>query len=273
MSFRKVSAARGAAWITEGLAIFKANPTPYLSLCLLVGLLSSLRIVSMIVGLFGVVFYGGMVSALHTQAQGGVPQVTQAFDGFSRPGAFGRLIVIVLLNIAMAVFALILLAIAIGPMVIELIRQGSDMKPDEAMLLTLLPRLGVVLLILFPVGIFVGWITLLAVPRAMLDEVPGMQAVREAISVIFANFSAMLVNLLCLFALMLIMIIVLMIPMFFINMLSINHAFFGMLLQVPIMTIFTGAIFAIYGSIMYQAWRDIYGGETTKVSLPNSMEA
>lgn len=273
MNCRKLPASRGAAWITEGLMAFKVNPVPYLSVCLLVGLLSSLPVVSMVVGLFSVIFYGGIVSALHIQAQGGTPQLAQAFDGFSRPGAFGRLIAIVLLHIAMAIAAIIILVAAMGPIFMEMIRHGGNVQPDETMLLSLLPRMGVAIFILFPLGIFFGWVILLAVPRAMLDEVSGVQAMREAVTAIFTNFGAMVVNLLCLLALMLVLMVVLTIPMVIVSMFSENHAMLGMLLQVPLTTLFTGMIFAIYGSIMYQAWWDLYGNETSYEPLHGSIEA
>lgn len=272
MSVRKIAAARGAAWITEGLAIFKDNPKPYLSVCLLMGLLSSLPFVSLGIGLFNAVFYAGLISALHRQAQGGTPQIAQIFDGFTRPGAFARVIMIALLNIAMAVFALIVLAIAIGPALIEMIRQGNT-QPDETMVLALLPRMGVALLVLLPLGIFVSWVSMLAVPRAMLDEVPGTQAIREAMSVIFANLGALLVNLLCLFAIMLVLVALLMIPMFLLGLFSLKYPLLSGVLQVPVMTVFGGAVFALYSSIMYQAWRDIYAGEIVKTSAPGSLEA
>jgi hypothetical protein len=251
----------------------KADPGHYLGICLLVGLLSSLPFLSLFAGLFGVVFYAGVIGALHLRAQGGTPRLSQAFDGFSRPGALARLIPIVLLNIAMAVVAIIAIVIALGPALLEVIRQGGQTAPDPAMLLALMPRFALAFLVLLPLGVMVGWITLLAVPRAMLDDVPGGRAIREAIEVIAANFGALLVNLLCLLALMLVLVVLLMIPMSLIGALSANRPFLGQLVQIPLMTAFTASVYAIYSSIMYQAWRDIHGGVAETAAAAGSIEA
>ena len=258
MSFRNVSAGRGAGWITDGLAVFTSRPGPFLGACLLVGLLSAIPVVSLAFGLLGVFFYGGLINALHVQAQGGTPAMANAFDGFSKPGAFIRLLPIAALNITVAIVAVIALFIAMGPLLMEMIQQGENAKPDPQMVLAMLPKLGLAMLVLLPVGIFVGWITLLAVPRAMLDEVPGVTAMGEAVSAIFGNLGALIVNLLCLIAMMVILTVVVMIPMMVIGLLSAASPMLGTVLQIPVMAVFGGAIFALYCSIMYQAWREVF---------------
>ena len=259
MSFRVVSAGRGAGWITDGLSVFTSRPGPFLSACLLVGLLSALPVVSLAFGLLGVFFYGGLVNALHTQARGGAPVMASAFDGFSRPGAFARLLPIAALNIAVAIVAVIALFIALGPLLMELVENGENAKPDPQMLLAVLPKLGKLMLVLLPVGVFTGWITLLSVPRAMLDEIPGITAIAEALPAIFANLGALLVNLLCLIVIIVVLTVLLMIPMMVVGVLSTANQALGTLLQIPILAVFSAAIFALYCSMMYQAWREIFG--------------
>lgn len=264
MTFRKVSAGRGAGWIVDGLAVFKDNPGSFLSACLIVGVLSSLPVIGALMGLIGVFFYGGLVNALHTQANGGTPQASQAFDGFRRPGAMGRLLPIALLNIGLAIAAVIALVVAMGPMLQEIVQQGAGAKPTPEQILALLPRLGSVVLILVPVGIFISWVTLLSVPRAMLDEVSGGVALREAVSALFANFGALVVNFLCLLAVAVILVLVLMIPVMLINVVAAKNSALGTLLQIPVFAIFTGLVYALYSSVMYQAWRELFAdGQTS----------
>ncbi len=261
MTFRKVSAGRGAGWIVDGLAVFKDNPGSFLSACLIVGVLASLPVIGALMGLIGVFFYGGLVNALHTQANGGTPQAGQIFDGFRRPGAVGRLLPIALLNIALAIVAVIILVAAMGPLLMELMQQGAEAKPTPEQILALLPRLGTVLLILVPAGIFVSWVTILSVPRAMLDEVSGGAAMREAVSALFANFGALVVNFLCLVAIGIVMVLVLMIPVMLINVVAAKNSALATLLQIPAFAIFTGLIYALYSSVMYQAWRELFASD------------
>lgn len=258
MSFRNVSAGRGAGWITDGLAVFSSRPGPFLGACFVAGLLSAIPVVSLVMGLLGVFFYAGLVNALHIQAQGGAPSMANAFDGFSRQGAFARLLPIAALNIGVAVVMVASLFIAMGPLLMEVLQQGENAKPDPQMVLAILPKLALALLVLVPLGIFVGWITFLSVPRAMLDEVPGVTAMGEAVSAIFSNLGALIVNLLCLLAIMLVLALLVMIPMLLVGVVSVANQTLGVLLQIPIMTAFGTVIVALYCSIMYQAWREIF---------------
>lgn len=258
MSFRNVSAGRGAGWITDGIAVFTSRPGPFLAACLVPGLLSAIPVVSLAFGLLGVFFYAGLVNALHAQTQGGTPAMASAFDGFVKPGAFVRLLPIAALNIGLAIVAVIAIFIAMGPMLMELIQQGENAKPDPQMVLAIMPKLGLWLLVFLPLGIFAGWITLLAVPRAMLDDVPGVTAMGEAVSAIFGNLGALIVNLLCLVAIMVVLTVGLMVPMLVVGLFAVASPILGTLLQIPIMAVFGAVIFALYCSVMYQAWRDIF---------------
>lgn len=261
MTFRKVSAGRGAGWIVDGLAVFKDNPGAFLGACLVVGVLSALPLMNIVIGLTGVFFYGGLVSALHTQAQNGTPQVAQAFDGFRRPGAVVRLLPIFALNLCFFVVFIAAFLAALWPLLQELGQQGTGAKPTPEQVMPLLPVLGKFMLALIPVATFVGWITLLSVPRAMLDEVPGGTAMREAVSALFANFGALLVNLLCLAAIGIVTALVLMIPVALINVVAAKDAALGTLLQIPVFAILTGMIYALYSSVMYQAWRELFASD------------
>jgi hypothetical protein len=59
------------------------------------------------------------------------------------------------------------------------------------------PVLVAVLLKLLPLGIVIGWIIFLAVPRAMLDKRLGLLALWDAVRAIFSNIGALLVFSVC----------------------------------------------------------------------------
>jgi hypothetical protein len=268
MTIHKLDAGRGAGWITDGLAVFKANPGTYLTACLLVGLLSSLPLVGIFFGLLMPVMYGGLLSLLHHQARGEPTVTGQIFDGFQQPGAFSRLLPIVLVNFAFAMVVGIIVVVTLGVAIYQLIRAGQSQQPDPQMVLAMLPKFAVLMLILLPICVLFGWVMLLAIPRAMLGQVPGTTALREAVGAVFANFLPLLVNLLCMTLLLFIIVLILMIPLMLLGVLQQHSFFLSMLIQIPVMAVFTGGILALYCAVMYQAWREVFGEEAMPPPTP-----
>jgi hypothetical protein len=269
MTIRKLDAGRGAGWITDGIAVFKSNPGTYLTACVLLGLISSLPLVGVFFALFMPVMYAGLLSLLHRQARGEPIATGQMFDGFQQPGAFSRLLPIVLINLAVGFVIVIILAVTIGVALFQLIRANqAHQPPDPQMLLALLPKFAVLLVILLPIGVFFGWVMMLAIPRAMLGNVPGMTAVREGVSAVMANFLPLLVNLLCLSLLMFVIILIMLIPFMLLGVVQQRSFFLGMLIQIPVMAVFTGGIVALYCAVMYQAWREVFGEDAAPPPAP-----
>lgn len=268
MTFRRLEANRGAGWITDGLAVFKANPGPYLLGCLLVGLISSLPLIGIFIGLLMPVLYGGLLSLLHKQSRGEATAASQAFDGFQEPGALMRLLPIVLFNLAFAFVVLLVLAVTVGTAIYQMIKAGHTAQPDPQMVLALLPKFALVFVLLLPFGVFVSWMLMLAIPRAMLSKVPGTTALVEAASAVLANLLPLLVNLLCLMVVMFLIILIMMIPLMLLGVLQQHSPLLGMLLQVPVMAVFTGGILALYCAIMYQAWREVFGDDVVLPAAP-----
>jgi len=262
MGIRKVAASRGAGWITDGIAVFSRQPGAYLKACLMIGLISSLPLVGILFGLAMPVFYGGLLSLLRRQATGGVPGVGQAFDGFQQPGALTRMLPIVLVNIAFAIALIVLVAVVLGTAIYQLIQSGQSIEAHPEILFSLLPKFAVLIAFLLPVGIVFGWIMLLAIPHAMLDEVPGMVALGEAWAAVRGNLLPLFVNLLCLMLVMFVAVLIMILPFAAIGVLQQHSPVLGLLLQIPIMAIFTSVILVIYCAIMYQAWSEIFGPET-----------
>lgn len=262
MGIRKVAASRGAGWITDGFAVFSRRPGAYLQACLLIGLISSLPLVGLLFGLAMPIFYGGLLSLLRRQATGGVATPGQAFDGFQQPGALPRLLPIVLINLAMAVVIVVIVVVVVGTAVYQLIQSGQSIEANPEVLFALWPKFAVLIAILLPVGIVFSWILMLAIPHAMLDEVPGMQAIGEAWTAVRGNLMPLLVNLLCLMLVMLVAVLIMLLPFAAIGVLQQHSPILGYFVQVPVMTVFTSAILVIYCAIMYQAWVDIFDPET-----------
>jgi len=253
---RKVEAGRGAGWIVDGLAQLKANGGVFASMGLLMGFLSALPFVGLLPGLLGPVFHGGLVNALDTQRRGGTPTFGQLFDGFSRPGAFGRLFPLVAVAILMGIFAVIVLLVAMGPAIFQMIRQSGDPQPEQ--ILALFLPMALAFLVLFPVVMLFSWMVFLAVPRAMLEGIPGFSALRESLRAVGANIGAFIINLLCWVALM----AVLMLPMLLVTMmfgaLFSGSGLASMLAQIIVSTLFGAVYVVIYTASMYQAWLEIY---------------
>ena len=273
MTIRRLDAGRGAGWITDGLAVFKDQPAPYLTACLLVGLISSLPLVGLFFSVLMPVMYGGLLSLLRHQSRGEPTATGQIFDGFQQPGAFARLLPIVLLNLAVGMVIVIIFAVTIGVALYPMIRdgqlqQGSDPKAVMAMVMTVLPKFALLFLILLPIGMFYSWVMMLATPRAMLGNVPGMTAIREAVSAVLANILPLLVNMLCLMLLMFVVLLIMMIPFMLLNVVQQHSMFLGMLIRIPVMGVFTGGILALNCAIMFQAWREVFGEDADALPPP-----
>jgi hypothetical protein len=257
--FRTVAASRGAAWIADGVAGLRRQPGAYVGACLLVGFASALPLLGMFVGLLMPVFYGGLLSLLRVRAEGGTGRAGQVFDGFTAPGALARLLPIVSFNVLFALLAVAVISLAAGPTLLAVAEaaQGGG-QPSPALVMELLRKLAPPLLALAPVGIFVGWMQMLAIPRAMLDGVPGGRALREAAAAAWANFAAFAVNLLCLLAVLFGLVLVLAVPMIIVGVVQRAAPGLGLLLQLPLTAALTALVQGLYGAMMFQAARDVF---------------
>jgi len=251
---RKIAAARGAAWILEGIAFMRARPWPYLQLCLWLGLLAVMPVLSVVVAVGGVFLQGGLVSALRTQAAGGTMRLSQLFDAFRQPGAFLRLLPLAALKLGFLLLALSLLAGQFDPAMLATIQAGGqpEITPAQAHVLALgLLRVGVLLV---PLGIVLNWVSLLVVPQAMLDGVPGITAIGRALLAIGRNPGAMLLNLVTMLALSLGLGLLLGIPVA----LRVSIPVLGGLVQALVFIALASLVFGLDGMVMVGAWRDLF---------------
>lgn len=257
---RKVEAGRGAGWIVDGLGQLKSHGGTFASIGLLLGFMSSLPFVGILLALLGPVFHGGLVSAFDTRQRGGAPTISQLFDGFSRPGAFGRLFPLVAAMLMVGIFAVVVVLVAVGPAILTMVSEGGDPQPEQVM--AMLAPMALVFLLLFPVAVLFGWMMFLAVPRAMLEGVSGFTALRESLAAIGANIGAFIVNFLCWIALMLVMMVPMMLLVVVFGALFGGSGLSSILAQVIVNTLF-GAVYAVvYTASMYQAWREIHAPAT-----------
>lgn len=265
MTPRKVAATRGAAWILEGIAFMRARPWPYLQLCLWLGLLAVMPVVSVAVAVGGVFLQGGLVSALRVQAAGGTMRVSHLFDAFRQPGAFLRLLPLAALKLGFLLFAFSLLAAQLDPALLATIQAGGQPEITPAQAQLLWPRLLRVGLLLLPLGIVLNWVSLLVVPQAMLDGVPGFTAIARAVVAILRNPGAMGLNLLTMVVLSLGLGLLLAIPVALLMAIPV----LGGLVQALVFITLASLVFGLDGMVMVGAWRDLFADAARASPVPD----
>jgi len=259
-AYRTVPAARGVAWIVEGLLGLRRAPGAFLLACALVAMLRSLPILGVLLGLLMPVFYAGLVSLLRTRAEGGTGRAGQAYDGFVLPGAFARLLPVVSFNVLFVLVVAAVLAFAAGDAfarVLEPVRNQAEPTPRQVA--TLLGQLALPALAITPMALYVAWVQLLAIPRAMLHGVPGGVALREAAAAVWVNLGAFVLNLVCLTALLFGVLLAAALSMVLVAMfMAIVPALAG-LVQFAVVIALTGVFHAVYAAVMFQAAGEVFG--------------
>ena len=259
-AYRTVPAARGVAWVVEGLLGLRRTPGAFLLACALVALLRSLPILGVFLGLLMPVFYAGLVSLLRTRAEGGTGRAAQVYDGFMLPGAFARLLPIVSFNVLFALAVAAVLAFAAGDAfapILEAARNGVQPRPEQVA--TLLGQLAPPMLAIAPVAVFVAWVQLLAIPRAMLHGVRGGTALREAAAAVWVNLGAFVLNLACLVALLFGVLLGAALAMVVLGMLMALVPALAGLVQFAVVIALTAVFHAVYAAVMFQAAGEVFG--------------
>jgi hypothetical protein len=259
-TFRTVPATRGAAWLAEGLLALRRTPGAFLTACALVALLRSLPLLGVFLGMLMPVFYAGLVSLLRTRAQGGSGRAAQAYDGFVAPGAFARLLPVASFNVLFVMAVAAVLVYVAGDAfsaVLETARAGGQPRKEEVA--ALLARMAPAALAIAPVAVFVAWVQMLAIPRAMLYGVPGGAALREAAAAVWANLGAFVVNLVCLAALLFAVLLGAALALVVVGLVMTLVPALAGLLQLAVVIALTAVFHAIYATVMYQAVGEVFG--------------
>lgn len=265
--YRKVAAGRGFAWILEGLQRTRAQPMPYLQLCLWLGLLAAMPVVNFVfVFLGGVFLQAGLVSALNTQARGEGMRRGQFFDGLRQPGAFLRLLPIAAVKIAFTFIVLSMVADALGPDLIKIVQGGTPgaLTPAQTVVVEQAAgRLLRAIFVLAPGAILVNWLVMLALPQAMLGGVGGLAALGRALAAMFGNLGAMLANLVLSTAIMIGVGLLLTIPAAMLLALAGPGSVLAGLVQAALFIGLGALTFGLDGIVMWGAWRDIFATDET----------
>lgn len=250
MAIQRVSAGRGAAWINQGFGLLKNGGKAVWLPALLVGVLASLPVLGAAFGILIVFFYGGLVLCFNRPGGG-----FDAFSGF-RDGGFARLLPVMLMNVALAIIAVLALWPVLQP-ILQAASEGREATPDEA--LAFLGGLAGPLLWLIPLSILVHWISQFAVPLATLKRLPGGEALALALKAVFANLPALLVNLLCLVIACVVIAVIAFIPMAILGVLFAGSPTLANLAVLPVAALLTTVLMVLMGGNMLFAYRDVFG--------------
>lgn len=126
---RLVVGDRGAGWVVESWDCFKAQPGPWVLLCI-VGFIVMLAInfipvINILNGFFKPVWFAGLMLACHAQHTGKQVEVKHLFDGFRT-----KLWPLVLCGVLQSVLSLIIVMVTMGPVIVQIFKA---VMPNEAM--------------------------------------------------------------------------------------------------------------------------------------------
>lgn len=258
MPHRKIPALRGLYWCLEAWRNLRASPQPIFSMAMWLSLGMLLPGPNVFMAILITVFYGGMISSLHKKHRGEQTGLGSFFDGFRSLSRFLSLFTTGLPTVLFAIFSGTVLMNALGPDLIKSLSEATQ-PPSNELVEAVGPMLLEVMFKLLPVGIVVGWLVFLAVPRSMLDKRLGLLALFDAARAIFSNLGALLLFSGCIFAAILLISFVLAIPLALIA--GVGGAL-ASLLQTFVLVFISTFGWALYLNAMYIAWRDIFMPDT-----------
>ena len=259
MPHRKIPASRGLYWCVEAWRNFKASPQPVLSMAMWLSLGIFLPVLNFFMVILITVFYGGVISTLHKKTLGEKVSVGDFFNGFKTLPRFLGLFMVGFPTVLFAFFSSTVLFNALGPEAAKALTETAGQPPSKELINAIAPVLLDVMIKLLPIGVVIGWIIFLAVPRVMLDKRLGLLALWDAARAIFSNLGAMLLFTAGIMLAAFLASFLLAIPLAFI---AGAGAFAGMLQTFAIVFICTLG-WALYLNAMYIAWRDIFMSDAT----------
>jgi hypothetical protein len=257
MSHRKIPALRGLYWCLEAWRNLRASPQPILSMAMWISLGALLPGLNVFMVILITVFYGGVISMLHKKHAGEQVSLSDFFNGFKSLTRFLSLFMVGLPTVLFTLFCGTVLMNALGSETVQSLSQATQ-PPSKELVETVGPVLFEVMLKLLPVGMVVGWIVFLAVPRSMLDKRLGLLALFDAVKAIFTNLGALLLFSLGIFLGVILISFILAIPLAFIA--GIGGAV-ASVLQTLVLVFISTLGWALYLNAMYIAWRDIFMGD------------
>lgn len=264
MPHRKVSATRGLFWCIEAWRNLRASPQPVLSMAMWLSLGVLLPGLNFVVVVLLTVFYGGVISTLHKKARSETVWLGDFFNGFKSLSRFLGLFMTGFPSILFAIFSSSVLIGTLGPDIAQSLMQTGQ-PPSKELIESVAPALIDAMLKLLPIGIVIGWMVFLAVPRVVLDERLGLLALWDAVRAIFSNLGALLLFSASMLVAVVVCSFALAIPLALIG----NAGAFAGALQTFVLVFLSTIGWALYLNAMYIAWRDIFMQET---STPDAEE-
>lgn len=267
---RKVSPGAGAEWLLGGIALLRKAPLALGLLGLIWGGLSALASMTgqlwlnLVLALLGPILFGGMIHAVREVDHDRPALPAHLLQGM-RDGKAGRLVAMLLPQLAALAAAMVLLFAMIGAEQLQaLVKVMEEMQtnPDPQLAETLpAGSLFAWLLAVVVIGVIAGFFTFLAIPDVMFTD-------RGAFSAMALSFRACLRNV----AALLVLILVLFIAMFAASLatqllvvllgfaIGAQPAMFvgQLLLMAVVLPVVAGAI--------YLAWRQIIGAGESAVA-------
>lgn len=258
MSHRKIPAIRGLFWCIQAWRNLRASPQPVLSMALWLSLGVLLPGLNFFVLVLLSVFYGGVISTLHKKARGEAVWLGDFFNGFKSLSRFLGLFMTGFPSLLFAMFSSAALLGTLGPDAMEVLAQTGK-PPSREFIESVAPALIEVMLKLLPIGIVIGWMVFLAVPRVALDKRLFLPALWDAIRAIFSNLGALLVFSTSMLVAVVACSFLLAIPLALIG----NAGALAGAMQTFVLVFLSTVGWAVYLNAMYLAWRDIFMQESS----------
>jgi hypothetical protein len=248
MSFAKVEAGKGVAWLTEGVRLVTANPVAFLVMGLIVAVINLIPVLGgLALMICGPAFLGGIVYAAREEAEGRKAEIPHLFRAFQEPGKIGPMLLLCLPTVAGAVVVVVCgLVFGLGALI-----GGLSGAADST---TGLGALGGGLFLLLLIGVAVTFVIyalqFFAVPRVMLDGMEPFAAMKESLNACLANAGAFIVfGVVLVVAFIVLGIVLTIIP------------FLGWLALAMAMTV-------VFACGEYAAWREVFAGSTATTAPP-----
>lgn len=241
MAFKRVPAGNGVNWLTEAVNLILKNPTPFLLMGLLLGIVSAVPLLGGLALLIvGPALYGGVMYAAREQELGRTADFQHLFQAFREEGKLGRMLVLCLPAVAALILLVVLgLIFAGGALLGAAVAGASDSGGIFGAGLGLGTLLFVVLAL--AVGIAMYALTFFATPRVMLDGAEPIPAMKDSAAAALANVGAFLLY-------GVIVIVIVAVAGMILSMIPLVGPLLLSLVLMPTLSV-----------AAYRAWRDVYG--------------
>lgn len=248
MSYQKVEAGRGLAWITEGVQLLMKNPGVLLVMAFLLGLFQAIPLLNFLMIIVGPALVGGYLYALRETDQGGTAQIGQLFLAFQQPGKAGPMLALCIPWIVGVVLMIVCMFLFGGAAMMAMFAGGASQSAGgmAAGMAGMFVGLVIVLAIIFVISALLFF----AIPRVMFDNVEPFAAMKESLSAVLANIGPLL-----LYG------VILLVGFFVLGLLIAWIPFLGMIV---IMTLYYG----VSSAAVYLAYRDVFGTSAVAAEMP-----